>query len=339
LKKTGFFLIILFVIKPAVGQYFEWTAGFDGFLDNREYQNTVQYPQTIFGARTWLELGASIDQVHHLHAGLNYMYEFGSEIDAIKPLPVLYYQLDLKPVNFYFGAFPRRNLLDYPLALLTDTLNYYRPNIEGLYMNYDLGRWGWENIFIDWTSRQTDYDHERFMFGFSGRLNWRYIYFTHHFLMGHFARPRIPPPDFHLRDNGGFDLNLGADLSGLTFFDTIYVSVGMLVSLDRIRHVYDGWETPVGLITQANICYRGIGVMGVYYNGQGHEFLYGDSFYRAREYGRLDFYWQPFKKSSVKGKVVFSLHFVERTLDTSQQVLVSINIGGKKPVLASLIKK
>lgn len=320
------------MIKPASGQLLEWQAGFDGFLDNREYENTVQIPQTIFGARTWLELGGSIDRIHHIRAGLNYMYEFGSDIDAIKPLPVLYYQLEWGPVNFYMGAFPRRNLLEYPLALLTDTLNYYRPNIEGMYLSYDFGRWGWENIFIDWTSRQTDYDFEQFMFGFSGRLNYKFLYFTHHFLMGHFARSRIPPPGFHLRDNGGFDLNFGADFSGMTFFDTLYISIGTLISLDRIRGVYDGWETPAGFISQANLCYKGLGLMGTYYRGQGHEFLYGDSFYRAKEYGRLDLYWQPFKKSYLTGKIVFSLHFIEHSLDTSQQLLVSLNFGGSRQI-------
>ena len=327
MKKTGFFLLIVFLIKPAFGQNLEWMAGFDGFLDNREYQNSVQYPQTIFGARTWLELGGNIDQIHNIRAGINYMYEFGSEINAIKPLPVLYYHLDWKPLDFYFGAFPRRDLIDYPLALLTDTLNYYRPNIEGMYLSYDLGRWGSENVFIDWTGRQTNYNFERFMFGFSGRFNYRFLYLTHHFLMGHFARPRIQPPDFHLRDNGGFDVNLGADVSGMTFFDTLYVSAGILVSLDRIRGIYDGWETPAGFFTQANLCYKGLGILGTYYRGQGHEFLYGDSFYRAKEYGRLDFYWQPFKKNYIRAKIVFSLHFIEYSLDTSQQLLVSLNFG------------
>jgi hypothetical protein len=339
LKKTGFFLLILLIIKPAIAQDLEWRAGFDGFLDNREYKRTVNYPQTIFGARAWLELGSNIDKVHQVRAGLNYMYEFGSEIDAIKPLPVLYYHLDWKPFSFYIGAFPRRNLLDYPLALLTDTLNYYRPDIEGLYLSYNLGSWGWENVFIDWTGRQTDNDPEQFMFGFSGRLNYKFLYFSHYCLMGHFARPGIRPRGFHIRDNGGFDLNLGADLSDMTIFDTIYVSAGMLISLDRIRHVYDGWETPAGFFAQANICYRGIGVSGTYYRGQGHEFLYGDSFYRAKEYGRLDLSWQPFKKHNVTGKIVFSMHFIEQSLYFSQQVLVSINIGGNSPVLASMIKK
>jgi hypothetical protein len=333
MKKIALFLMMIIMITPIIGQELEWAVGFDGFLDNREYQNSVQYPQTIFGARTWLELGGNIDQIHRLRAGFNYMYEFGSTYNAIKPSPVLYYQLHYNPVNFYIGAFPRRDLLDFPLALLTDTLNYYRPEMEGMYLSYNAGRWGYENVFIDWTSRQTNNDFEQFMYGFSGRFNYSILYFTHHFLMGHFARPSIPPPDFHLRDNGGFDLNLGADLSHLTFFDTLSISGGLLVSLDRIRGIYDGWETPAGFLAQANLGYRCLGLKGTYYRGQGHEFLYGDSFYKAKEYGRLDFFWQPFKRKNVQGKIVFSLHFIEQSLDYSQQVMISVNIGGSKPLL------
>jgi len=329
---------MIIAFAPSDGQEMEWAYGFDGFLDNREYQNTVQYSQTIFGARTWLELGGNIDQVHRLRAGLNYMYEFGSTFDAIKPSPVLYYQLHYKPVNFYIGSFPRNDILDFPLALLTDTLNYYRPEIEGMSLSYDIGKWGFENVFIDWTGRQSDNDPEQFMFGFSGRFNYKIFYFTHHFLMGHFAMPLIRPPDFHLRDNGGFDLNLGTDLSNLVFFDTVNISIGMLVSLDRIRGVYDGWETPAGFIAQANLGYRGLGLKGTYYRGQGHEFLYGDSFYKAREYGRMDIYWQPFANRNVQGKIVFSLHFIEQSVDYSQQVLISINLGGSKPFSNSKYK-
>jgi len=320
------------MITPVTGQELEWALGLDGFLDNREYYNSVQYPQTIFGSRAWLELGGSIDQVHRLRAGLNYMYEFGSSFNAIKPSPVLYYQLDYHQFEFYIGAFPRRNLLDYPLALLTDTLNYYRPNMEGMYLVYNYN-WGYENVFIDWTSRQTDTDFEQFMFGFSGKLNYGIFFTTHHFLMGHFAQPLIPPPDFHIRDNGGFDLNVGVDFSELTFFDTLNMSGGVLVSLDRIRGVYEGWETPAGFIGQANVSYKGVGLRGTYYRGQGHEFLYGDSFYKAKNYGRMDISWQPFNKSNISAKIVFCIHFIEHSIDYSQQVLVSINIGGSRPIL------
>ena len=320
------------MISSVAGQELEWDLGLDGFLDNREYYNSVQYPQTIFGSRTWLELGGNIDQVHRLRAGLNYMFEFGSSYDAVRPSPILYYQLHYQPFEFYIGAFPGRKLLDYPLALLTDTLNYYRPNIEGMYFGYRY-YWGYENVFIDWTSRQTDSDPEQFMFGFSGRFNYNIFFTTHHFLMGHFAKPKIPPPDFHIRDNGGFDLNLGVDFSKLTFFDTLTLSAGVLVSLDRIRGVYDGWKTPAGFIGQASLSYRGLGLGGTYYRGQGHELLYGDSFYKAKSYGRMDISWQPFRKNNVSAKIAFCIHFIENSIDYSQQVLVSINIGGRRPII------
>lgn len=332
MKKFIFILMLTVMILPVFGQELEWALGLDGFLDNREYYNSVQYPQTIFGSRAWFESGVAVDQVHRIRVGLNYMYEFGSTFNAIKPSPVLYYQLQYHPFEFYIGAFPRRDLLDYPLALLTDTLNYYRPNIEGMYFSYNHGL-GYEKVFIDWTSRQTDTDYERFIFGISGRLNYRILFITHHFLMGHFARPAIPLPDFHLRDNGGFDLNIGADLSQLTFFDTLNISGGVLVSLDRIRNVYDGWETPAGFIGHANVSYKGLGLAGTYYRGEGHEFLYGDSFYKAKSYGRMDISWQPFRKNNVSAKIVFCIHFIEHVVDYSQQVLISVNIGGSRPVL------
>jgi hypothetical protein len=333
MKKIALFLMMIIMITPIAGQEMEWAVGFDGFLDNREYENFVKHSQTIFGARTWLELGGNVDQIHRLRAGLNYMYEFGSTYNAIKPSPVLYYQLHYNPVNFYIGAFPRRDLLDFPLALLTDTLNYYRPDIEGIYLSYNAGRWGYENVFIDWTSRKTSTDLEQYVFGFSGRFNYSILYVIHHVLNGHYARPDTVSPDFHRRDNGGFDVNLGVDLSNLTFFDTLNISGGALVSLDRIRVVYNGWETSAGFLAQAQIGYRSLGLKGTYYRGQGNVFLYGDSFYKAKEYGRLDVFWQPFKKWNVQGKMVFSIHFIEHKLDYSQQVLISINLGGSKPLL------
>ncbi|KPK82779.1 MAG: hypothetical protein AMS27_14040 [Bacteroides sp. SM23_62_1] len=338
MRFIGFIILFIGIITQVHGQELEWLFGVDGFLDNREYYNTVQIPQTMFGSRMRFEIGGNYDQIHRLRAGLHYIYEFGGEPDAIKPLPTLYYQLDYQSFLFYLGAFPRRDLLDYPLAILTDTLNYYRPNIEGSYLGYRWD-WGYQNIFIDWTSRQTDTDFERFMFGFSGRINYSFMFLSHHFLMGHFARPRITPPGFHLRDNGGFDLILGADLSGFTFFDTLTVSAGALVSLDRIRNVYEGYETPAGFLANMLMSYRGIGLQGTYYRGQGHEFLYGDSFYKARGYGRLDLFWQPFKKHNIRGKIEFSVHFIEQTIDYSQQILVSIDIGNTKSLGNNLKSK
>jgi len=167
MRYCWFILFTIMLIPSVNGQQFEWQAGFDGFLDNREFHNSFQEPQTMFGSRFSIELGGSINKEHRFRGGFNYLYEFGGPPDAWKPNPVLYYQYDKKPFTFFMGAFPRRRIINFPLALLTDTLNYYRPNVEGVYLDVK-GDWGYQDVFLDWTSRQTDTEFEQFMFGLSG---------------------------------------------------------------------------------------------------------------------------------------------------------------------------
>jgi len=321
-------LLLLFEFQ-AVSQEVEWKTGFDGFLDNREYFS-IEIPQTIFGARVWGEVGASISDVHRFRVGMNYLYEFGHNLDAHTPSVTMYYQYDDDRINFQIGSFPRYKLLDFPLALLSDTLLYYRPNIEGLYLGYR-GEWGYQNVFIDWTSHQTDDNYERFMVGFSGNLSKGILFLNHHLLMGHFADKGISDPEHHLRDNGGFQFNMGANLSENVFLDSLCFSMGGLVSLDRIRGVDDGWQTPAGFISQFSAFYRWVGINGLYYRGQGHTFLYGDPFYRLDQYGRVDIFYMPFRTKNVSLKINFVLHFAENQLDYSQQIILSMNLNGSRP--------
>ena len=76
---------------PVHSQKFEWNTGLDAFLDTREYY-TLHIPQTMFGARLRAEAGGLMNDVHRLRAGINYLYEFGSAIDAYKPNLTLYYE-------------------------------------------------------------------------------------------------------------------------------------------------------------------------------------------------------------------------------------------------------
>lgn len=314
------------------GQEFEWMGGFDSFLDNREY-NSIGIPKTIFGSRVRGELGASLEETHRFRVGLNWLYEFGDQSGGHLPDVTMYYQYNKDHIDFRAGAFPRLNLpeyprtdlLDYPISLLSDTLLYYRPNIEGVYLGYH-GDWGYQNVFIDWTSRQTDEDFERFIFGFSGMVRKGILYLDHHLMMGHFAARAIPDPLFHLRDNGGADFNLGVNLSERLFLDSLSVSIGGLLSLDRIRGVDDGWQTPFGATAKFSALYKNLGMSGLFYGGEGHTFLYGDPFYRLKQYGRLDIFFMPFSNSNVKLKIDLGLHFAAGQLDFSQQILVSMTI-------------
>jgi len=312
----------------AASQDFEWNAGFDGFLDNREFYS-IENPKTIFGSRLRGEIGGSLNETHRLRGGLNFLFEFGSDPWVKRPDLTAYYELDYKPFNFFIGAFPRRNLLDFPIALMSDTLNYYRPNVQGIYLGFNKS-WGYQNVFIDWTSRQTDTLPERFIFGFSGEARFGILFLNHHFMMGHFAGTALEVNN-SLRDNGGFDLNIGTNLSSLVPLDTLLFSVGTLVSLDRDRQFYLDWQTPAGFKIGGMVMWKGLGLEGLYYWGEGYTFLYGDPFYRLKKYGRMDIFWEPFRSGPVRGKINFILHFAEGQINYSQQILVSIDLDGSRP--------
>ena len=170
------FLAFVICILPLTGltQTFNYNITFEGIGDNREYFSGKANSQTILGSRGAFEAGIKIDN-HQMMVGLSHLLEFGSELNYHQPKLTLYYQYTDAQKDFLFGAFPRRNRINFPLAMLTDTLQYYRPNIEGLYGEV---RWGWghQNAFVDWVSRQTDIKRENFMAGASGKISYKNIF-------------------------------------------------------------------------------------------------------------------------------------------------------------------
>jgi hypothetical protein len=126
---------------------------FSHFLDNREYSgNGDKYAvsQTMLGARLNAMLGAKIDSTQGIMAGANYLLEYGDKIDGNTPTVNLFYHYQKNGLTGFLGSFPRRGLFSYPLALLSDTLDNYRPNIQGAYLETS-GKWGYDNFWCDWT--------------------------------------------------------------------------------------------------------------------------------------------------------------------------------------------
>jgi hypothetical protein len=324
-------LAVINICLLAGGQAFEWTAGFDGFFDNREYFNEFTEPQTMFGSRLHAEVGFALNSRHKFRGGLNYLYEFGSKGDLVAPDITMYYNGKSEHLKFFIGAFPRRNIIDHPLILLKDTLSYYRPNIEGMFLEARTG-WGYHNIWIDWTSRQTDTKRETFLIGGEGMLRKGVFFYRHDFIMYHYAGPAIPVPDDHIRDNGGLTVNMGADLSAVINIDSLILSSGVAVSYDRIRNLYD-FNFPAGWLSSIKIMHKGAGINGLYYLGDSQVLLYGDGFYKSDNYGRLDLFYESNKQRSISGKLQFSFHFLPGKINSSQSFIIYINLGGRKNIL------
>src|SRR5476649_2928839 len=108
-----------------------------GFLDNREYKAFIPRSHTFSGTRTTLDFGLNLDSLNHFIVGANMLHEFGAILFFGDVAPVAYFNYQSKKWLFNAGEFPREGLTtDFPRALLTDTLMYYRPNIQGLLARY-----------------------------------------------------------------------------------------------------------------------------------------------------------------------------------------------------------
>ena len=328
MKRTFLLLFILQIFSwGAKCQTFEWRTGFHGFFDNREYFNEYSDDQTMFGARVFADAGFALDEHNRFRAGLNYLYEFGSKGDLLAPDVTLYYNAEKGPVKFFLGAFPRMGLIYQPLILLTDTLGYYRPNVEGMFLGFKKS-WFTHNLWIDWTGRQSAHRRETFLLGGTGHIGNNLVFYEHHFIMYHFAAPAIPIPDDHLRDNGGITAVFGLNLSSKIPIDSAMVSSGIALSYDRLRNVYNT-RVAKGWYSELTLVHKGFGIHGICYLGDAHTLLYGDRLYSSTSYQRIDLSYSRNNGSRITGKVEFSFHIVPGTLDYSQLFVVYINLERK----------
>ena len=306
------------------GQSFKWQTGLSGFFDNREYQTPYAESQTLFGTRIFGYANLKLNREIEIGTGLDLLYEFGDNLRKNNLKPVLYLHFNKDFVDFYFGSFPRRNLIVSPRMLLSDTIQYYRPNCEGLYLNLNQS-WGFQSAWLDWTSRQGDTIREVFQVGGTG-MAWKGIfYYRHDFVMTHYAKSSNQTLNNTIRDNGGLYAGVGVNLSPY-LFDSLTISTGLCFSYDRIRGATDLTYSH-GSLTNLYIEVFRIGIRTSTYVGTGQVLLWGDQLYRAKYYNRLDFIWHFFRKKNITGSVEFSLHVVEDILDVSQVLKIRATIG------------
>jgi hypothetical protein len=324
--KKLLFIIYLFSAFYAKAQEFEYQVLFEGIGDNREYSTSNKaMSQSILGSRGAFEVGLKIDN-HRIRTGLSQLLEFGSDLDYHKPRLTLYYQFKDEKKEFLFGAFPRRGRIDFPLAMLTDTLLYYRPNIEGMFgeINWD---WGHQNGFVDWVSRQTEVKRENFIVGSSGEIFHKNLFLQNYFLMFHDAGPGIKIPGDNVKDYLGFAIQAGIRTNKNAVVHG-YVKAGVLESSYRERSVTDGFANAISLFAETKARYKNLGIKSVLSAGEGHKFKFGDRFYRVDNYWRTDAIWYFINHKNVKGQFNLSFHLVDwKYLDQQQQLSIIYLFG------------
>ncbi|MDX1285903.1 MAG: hypothetical protein R3182_12860 [Draconibacterium sp.] len=321
-------LLILFVLCFVSGrsQNYEYQVLFEGIGDNREFTKPLAYPQTILGSRGSFEVGVTSDN-HKLRGGISELFEFGSDIDFHKPKLIMYYQFDDEQKEFMFGSFPRRNKIDFPLAMLSDTLLYYRPNIEGFFAEVNWN-WGKQNGFVDWVGLQTQEQREQFMAGLSGEIFKNNLFLQNYFLLFHNAHTKYNLPKLHIKDYFGYALQAGIRTSESSQLQGD-IKGGILTSMYRERSVTDGFVNSSSVFFELNGRYKNFGIKSVLSSGDGHNFNFGDNFYKAENYWRTDVIWYFINHTNVKGKFNISLHAVNWDYLDQQQQLSIIYIFGK----------
>lgn len=317
-------------------QNLEWDLSMFGFADNREYKSAVQIPQSILGIQFLPQIGLTFDSLHTISVGANLLKEFGSDKFVDKVHPYVYYKFSGNHFSYHFGSFPRRQFLSSnPKLLYYDSLDYYRPYINGLFWTFKKGRFT-QSVYLDWTSRQTNTRRETFIMGGQGSFTHGMFFFQNFIYMYHFAGTAIPDPNDHVRDNGVAFLRFGVDASQKTLFDSLSISISGVKSFERSRG-FVGWHTPEGFIVEATIEYKGLGINNVFYKGQGHNLDWGDPYYRLKSYNRLDIYFTPLQFERVKGRFGISMHFAEGNISHQQQFTLIVDLNSK-PKKNSVVK-
>lgn len=298
--------------------------GFDGILDNREYFTPYAMHQTIFGARINPGVAFTWDTVHQIHVGLNYMYEFGGDFLGVAPQIDLYYSFQGEQLQFRFGSFPRRELLNEPLMLMTDSLDYYRPNLEGAYIGTQWG-WGSAQGWVDWTGRETPDTRESILGGANVTLQNSWYSIISGVIWHHLAKTTADSDSHRIRDEGSVKVMAGADLSEKTLLDRLEFTTGWVATHTRTRPASTDWFH--GWLSLLELKYKFAGISGSYYLGDPSPLSYGDRLYGSGNYGRLDFYIDPFKDARISAKISWNLHLLPGDgLYHSQQLLLYIRL-------------
>lgn len=317
-------LALLLIGLPGNAQSPHFYLGFDHILDNREYFTEYGVPQTIFGARINPGVFFTFDSVHSIHAGINYMYEFGGELLGVTPQLDIYYRYHTEQLQMKFGSFPRRGTMEYPLFLLTDSLDYYRPNIEGASVRYS---WDWGTVhgWVDWTGRSSPDTRESILAGFDAKIRMWIFYLAPMATRYHLARTTIPGDNTRIRDDGAILVLAGIDLSDMLFFDQLDFTSGLATTYKKSGTPFYQWYN--GWFSKLDMKYWIFGFRGTYYFGDPSPLVYGEPLYSYGNYARIDLYADPFRNPRISSKFAWNFHILPwEGLYHSMQILIHIDL-------------
>jgi hypothetical protein len=337
LRHLQLFLLLVLLTSSGYSQDVAFHAGLFSFFDNIEFgQSAVKIPQTMSGVQFAPEMAFGWDSVNRLNVGVNLMHEFGSRESIDKLYPTAFYEYNKKPFRFIMGAFPRDEVTGkYPRLFFQDSISYYRPNLNGIYIGY-CKKGNYLDLWLDWTGRQSDSIREAFFVGINGKYSLGPFYARHTSCMYHFAGKMNPVVDEALHDNLLFLTSIGIDLSGKSILDKLDFNAGWVAAAERARSENTGWILLSGFLAEVRAEYKYIGLYNSFYTGEklyefygdhSNELYWGDPAYRAKTYNRSDIYLKFFNNRIINVELAYSLHFLEKRVYHEQMLKVRVNLN------------
>ncbi len=334
MKKAAFSVLLLMLSHLLTAQTLEWKAGMYHFFDNTEFLGSNYISdQTMAGIRFSPEIGLSMKGKHHFLVGFDALKSYGSPnfVDSITP--TAYYLYNNGHLRFMMGSFAREGQLnDFSRAFFQDSIRYYRPNMNGFLLAYSTESLH-AKLFLDWTGKQSQTVHEAFFVGASAVYKKSIFIAEAQALMFHHAGSLQVRG---VRDNFLMHPAIGLDFAGKTWLDSLKLSVGALVGMERHRLLSDQFTTRNGLLVELDAAYKGFCLNSSTYVGQGimidyasmgSELYWGDPLYRGKFYSRVDLSYDFLRLPYLTGKVNFANHFSEGNFYVEQSLIVSATLG------------
>lgn len=344
MKKFLFSIIVLasaLCTSDMSAQKLLWRASMHSIFDNHEFD---QFPdrRSLTVAETHLTpmIGLGLDSCRHrIFVGADVAFGWGSKQFLQRAQPIAYYQFSIPRFNFQIGAFPKKELLgSYPLMLLSDSVMWSRPVMNGIFLQYTHTPKNHLNLWLDWTGEEEPLVRESFFVGFSGRLQSGIFYLQNFTYLYHMVINNLNPassePFNSVKENYKTLLSVGLDFAEMAGLDKLQTEVGLAASMERNRGVAPDY-IPRGLLWQTEVEYRGLELRNSLYFGNPQQKFYseygnylylGDLMYRTTLYNRTDLLVHFYKSNIINISLDVSLHLLKGQALSCQSLKATFDI-------------
>lgn len=266
-KKIILLLTFAAMATGAAAQQLVLGVDFDTRFDNREYSGmSYDTSETLFSARLTPQIGLRWDKRNTLMIGVDLMQNFGDDSKFLtEAKPLMWYQFESPKVLTAAGIFTRTKLRgDYNEAFFDRAYLFYHNRIQGVMGQYRTER-GFVEMAIDWEGMQSDTRREKFRILSGGQYNWKHLYGGYALSLIHFAKTSDPAEGEGVVDNILVNPYGGVRFNAYFNFD---IRLGYLQSLQRDRHLENGWVTPKGGMLDIRMSRWGVTLGNMLYVGQ-----------------------------------------------------------------------